>query len=1027
MTTPTPIPRNGHAGDKERDKRVRNLISFAKDVEEELQRGFDKAAGLGAGLGLKGWKDILRSDKKVWRDLEGMVEGFPVSGKLGIGKGKAKECTEEIDEAGTKLWNAATRVRRVVLGGGDGSEGERAEHKEARKTLLMVRVYAFLMLDFTGGGAGKTASRGKKDRENFLRLLKAGIKTGKNCLDEKNIEYSKTVLEKVAAYTDILQKAFEETGTPEEKSICGTLTAEYFVLRTVLAWRHDDMQLAEHMYNKSMNSKDIFDHDTTESLSDALYEIGKESLAQKQYTLAVKWLQRAYEVLNSDDLDKLSANATELRISILQTLIKALLETKSDESLQRAQDLVDLLEGEIGDKMVVLLLRMELLSEKTDDVFDGLAYSGILQRMIRTMSLSIANLRLFLFHARKLNDKAPSLAIKALDELVRLRIKEWVDITALGEWLEKVLVTRIWMVVSGRDTEEGFVGTETFLDLIADNAAKGISIEATMAVHMLLWKRIEASYGLAEYETTGKWCRLGLHRLFEKSGELNVAKISRKLLLCALGRGDIGSARDVFGSMSGTAKEEPLTRFLMYKIAIRSEEVDFAAECLEKVAVSQGNDPTLLYACVLDAQQAGNRTYVLSALQLVLEKCGYNLQGNVHLPSLLRTTIVLLVGVIEGAKTKEEFAKHGELVERLCQLFEGGEYISSLFLKDFRTVSICDGTLTIEALQSTQKSSNREVWTLLELEWFSRNTYNLSLKNLSLWDPRQSLLLLTCCIGFIDLYPADIGSHAHDDITLRKMFCNFTSATALVSLARSGDLIETQLQDYLNLRKHVASFDSLLQEKLEPGKLEELTADDLLQKLAVLLAFDFEAACRLKDWDSLGECILKAEVCRCALVWELMADCIFGCEAPTTGELVLFLFIFFFAQARYATFLVTTMKKIVNATWELEAFDSAKLSKYLRCLFQVAIVSNEVIAEELLDQVNVLARDAAETDLPYPTPELDWLATKSFNHAVDLYIADQDDGCRRWAEKALNVAKMCADGGALYELLKGKLAGLRFG
>jgi hypothetical protein len=35
--------------------------------------------------------------------------------------------------------------------------------------------------------------------------------------------------------------------------------------------------------------------------------------------------------------------------------------------------------------------------------------------------------------------------------------------------------------------------------------------------------------------------------------------------------------------------------------------------------------------------------------------------------------------------------------------------------------------------------------------------------------------------------------------------------------------------------------------------------------------------------------------------------------------------------------------------------------------------------------------------------------------------------CRRWAEKALNIAKMCADSGALYELLKGKLAGLRFG
>jgi hypothetical protein len=158
-----------------------------------LQRGFDKAAGSGAGLGLKAWKDVLRRDKKVWCELERMVEGFPVSGKLG--KGKAKECVEEIDEVGTRLWNVATRIRRVVLGGGDSSDGDGLEKKEVKKTLLVVRVYAFLMLDFAGGGAGKMASRGKRDRENLLRLLKAGIKTGKNCLGTCTMREGERILE----------------------------------------------------------------------------------------------------------------------------------------------------------------------------------------------------------------------------------------------------------------------------------------------------------------------------------------------------------------------------------------------------------------------------------------------------------------------------------------------------------------------------------------------------------------------------------------------------------------------------------------------------------------------------------------------------------------------------------------------------------------------------------------------------------------------------------------------------------------
>lgn len=113
------------------------------------------------------------------------------------------------------------------------------------------------------------------------------------------------------------------------------------------------------------------------------------------------------------------------------------------------------------------------------------------------------------------------------------------------------------------------------------------------------------------------------------------------------------------------------------------------------------------------------------------------------------------------------------------------------------------------------------------------------------------------------------------------MFCNFCATTTFVSIARAEQNVEAQLQYYLNLRKHVTSFDNLLQEKLE--KLEEEITEDLLQKLSVLLAFDFEAACRLKDWDGLGEIILKAGVCKSMKVYELMADCILSCGAPTQG------------------------------------------------------------------------------------------------------------------------------------------------
>lgn len=107
-------------------------------------------------------------------------------------------------------------------------------------------------------------------------------------------------------------------------------------------------------------------------------------------------------------------------------------------------------------------------------------------------------------------------------------------------------------------------------------------------------------------------------------------------------------------------------------------------------------------------------------------------------------------------------------------------------------------------------------------------------------------------------------------------------------MARGEEIIERQLQFYLNLRKHVESFDGQLQEKI--NKIEEGPAQDLLQKLAILLTFDFEAACQLKAWDSLEEVIFKAEVCKSMHIYELMADCILSSHAPTQGPQPLLMF-----------------------------------------------------------------------------------------------------------------------------------------
>lgn len=243
-----------------------------------------------------------------------------------------------------------------------------------------------------------------------------------------------------------------------------------------------------------------------------------------------------------------------------------------------------------------------------------------------------------------------------------------------------------------------------------------------------------------------------------------------------------------------------------------------------------------------------------------------------------------------------------------------------------------------------------------ELDWFSKNAYNLGLKHAADFEPRKVLRILQSCIAFIGMYPRDIDRQAAEDLSLRQVFCDFLATVLLISIARAEDRIEVQLQDYLMIRKHVDSFDTNLQKQLD--RLEEGPTEDLVKKLSILLAYDFEAAVRLKNWDDLGGIIIKADICKNMKVYELMADCLLCCEAPTHGRISEQLLQR--STTNKIIVVVPTLKRIVNAAWEVENFDIMKLSRYMRCVFQYALPEGGQIAEGLLDQAYELAQEATQ-------------------------------------------------------------------
>jgi hypothetical protein len=196
-------------------------------------------------------------------------------------------------------------------------------------------------------------------------------------------------------------------------------------------------------------------------------------------------------------------------------------------------------------------------------------------------------------------------------------------------------------------------------------------------------------------------------------------------------------------------------------------------------------------------------------------------------------------------------------------------------------------TLAVEAI----KLKNRDdkgclVFHVQELEWFSKNAYNLGLTNCPTWQTQNTLRLFDSCLEIMDNYPNDVPVETLQDLSLKIMCSYFIAGAGCVSLARGCDSVEEQLQCYLKLRKHVAAFD-----KEHSGWLELLGENkddqihgDLMMKFATLLVFDFEAAVCLKEWEVLCEVVGKASVCKDTTAYKAMADILLRAkEVPTQG------------------------------------------------------------------------------------------------------------------------------------------------
>ncbi|TXC04890.1 hypothetical protein FocTR4_00001914 [Fusarium oxysporum f. sp. cubense] len=685
-----------------------------------------------------------------------------------------------------------------------------------------------------------------------------------------------------------------------------------------------------------------------------------------------------------DRLKKIDNLTTEDRVQVQKieaeylTMRCALLATGSQDGLQEAENLVSHVESEIGDKPVVLHWRLEILQRSPSEFFNADACASILRRMIRSLDLSDAGLDFLLHGISELRMRGPRLAIGLMDELLLRKLMPSRNM----DWIGKAIVRRVWIGTMEADASVSVADLIQTLDQLVQEAGQ-CDVEASTAALSLIWKKLDTSYSKKQYKESQLWCQAALHSIFANSGEACQGKFSRRLVLCATSCSDSEAALSAFHSMPRSIQDEPLTRYLMFRVSLLTWDHDLGRQCVEFLGKfaekSQCRD--ILYACTRDAQHVGDKLMTLEALKAVAETFDAEGSLTINLPSILRCTIRLIHSL--ESQEGSEGDRSPELAEETCRIFERAGEHAKLEPKD---------------------EQGCRVFTVSELHWFRKNAYNIGVTKCHVWGLWYLIRIFRACLAFVDCYPSDLPSEDDTDLRLMSVRCHFVVAAALISQARTGDKVDEQLQQYLETRRHISEFDTLFDAHFRNDSKSQVYPD-LLAKLSTLFVFDFESAVCLKSWDDLRHIIRKARICKDEMMYKAMGDCLLRSEA--SGNVV-----------------YGTMRLIINEIFSLEQFDNQQLAKYMRCMFQAILPLDDNLAFQVVEQAAQIAREGSQMQKPFPAEDLDWIIATTFNHAIDILARGDEDLCQQWAMKALDMTEYMDDNGDMRDMLRERVVKL---
>ncbi|KAJ5554788.1 Meiosis specific protein SPO22 [Penicillium sp. DV-2018c] len=946
-----------------------------------------------------------------------------------------------LDRQATNLWNTCT-VMSVT----------RASNPEHLRILAKVRAFAFALLN----------SSQDPDLMGFLRSVQLGLVAARICIVNQEPDIAVNIITAVYDRLNYIQLAHPEVDPIISR---GHLTT-FYLLRIRLAWLQGTPDVIEHFWAQ-VPGPITAQH--RQMILESCFIMGDRALAQYHHDVAVTWLQRALDHLQELDRDPEtffpSYNDWELLIRHSLVVACMRLHNPSAAIIRLTQMLM--LKQRFPEHPSVVLLELSSRDAETtsEELLEGL------KKFVESTRLTTSNMPVIYQFARCLGQrgylvtagpmKTSLIAHSGLEDgMEALRILLMRPMPS-HDWTEKCFVA--FVLLMSRRPDTGLDGMSGLRDLIDDLEKRGfpdLSRSAAHATVTCLWKLIGTAIQKHEFWDAREWLSIcASPKLRRACSEEVIVAIQKKLITCHILDGSVGDAREL---LDGGLVQDQLDlerMYLAFKLTLMEGGTTSNLFALGFPPGPDTHKQLTVLACAMEAYKQGKSHDVLNCLEQFPKFMSRNDIYHDDFTAAEHFTFVITLLLKELSRG---------FSYRLGQLIKSVIHYALEYARENSRLDGGPKTISVTQLQWLYHTTYETALKLFKspgLAWvndvleYSREFAclyrQIAYLNNDAGEPRPHLF----AVAYLELLAesAEARGEVDPDVKVRYKLSGPRVTIPEWNDDRDDHTDKNQRMYYEKVRTSFTELNDLSgwSDEEEPSDLNTDAKED--RQLSNAQFFDLEAAMHLGQWDDVARICQSNDTFPKQWFYPPLMDLTLKLDLPP-------------ALAHVIRNLEDSLCETPTTTIAERPNFRTSYPRYLHILFTLAISPDHAptpmtasglpdvnmvdakTAEEVIDQVIAIVEqgtgiksgeedqqdsgDILRVDLPdsqlypfqekYPTPELLKMAGETFNRATDYYRVVQDDVCKRWANKAILLARQVPgpQGQALVQTLESKLATL---